>query len=419
MSGEHGWKIGPAAARYLGPMRALLLLVLIAAVPAAAQTAPRLLPSGPPDTLAVSLLTMLPGREVYSLFGHSAIRIRSPARGLDRAYNFGTFDFDQPFFMVRFARGQLDYILDTAPFADELAHYRALGRPMIEQRLALSPAAAEALLRNLDENARPENRAYRYDFFFDNCSTRLLDVVARATAEAGQGRVALAPATERPTFRELLYRNTRGAPAIALGMNLALGTPADRVATAREQTFLPVGLADALDRATVGGRPLVASRDTLFWVPGAGTVPQRTEPVVPALAALLGLAWLAAALRPARFARWGRAADVALFGAVGVMGVVFAFLWLGTDHTVTGPNLNLLWAFPGHLGLAWAARGALSAGWRRYAALAALGGVMAGVVHLAGIQALPAGALVLAAVVALRGGWLALRPAPGSRRAVP
>ncbi len=401
-------------------MRALFLLALLAAAPAAAQTALPVPPARAPDTLAVSLLTMLPGTEVYSLFGHSAIRIRSETRGLDRAYNFGTFDFNQPFFMVRFARGQLDYILDTAPFADELAHYQALGRPMIEQRLALSPAAAEALLRNLDENARPENRAYRYDFFFDNCSTRLLDVVDRATAEAGQGRIALAPATEDPTFRDLLYRNTRGAPAIALGMNLALGTPADRRATAREQTFLPVGLADALDRATVGGQPLVASRDTLFWVPGAGTVPQRPEPVVPVVIGLLGLAWAASAARPARFARLGRVADGLLFGAVGMMGLVVAFLWLGTDHTVTGPNLNLLWAFPGHLGLAWAAaRGALSAGWRRYAALAALGGVLAGVVHLAGLQALPVGALLLAAAVALRAAWLALQPAPGSRPAVP
>ena len=390
-----------------------LLALLLLAGPAAAQAPP------PADTLAVSLLTMLPGTEVYSLFGHSAIRIRSDARGLDRTYNFGTFDFEQPFFLARFARGQLDYILDTAPFADEIAKYQYLGRPVIEQRLALSPAAAAALLAALDENARPENRAYRYDFFFDNCSTRLLDVLDAAAVAADRTPVVLAPASETPTFRELLFRNTRGAPTVAMGMDLALGTPADRVATAREQTFLPVGLAGALDRATVGGRPLVASRDTLFWVPGAGQVPRRTEPVVPAFAVLLGLGWGLAAFRPARFARAGRVADVVLFGAAGTAGIVLAFLWLATDHTVTGPNLNVLWAFPGHLALAWAARRQpLSAPWRVVAALAALGGVAALAAHAAGMQALPVGGLLLAAVVAGRAAWLAAGRPAGPREAV-
>ncbi|HEX8387201.1 MAG TPA: DUF4105 domain-containing protein [Rubricoccaceae bacterium] len=396
-------------------MRALLLLALLTAAPSArAQGLAG--PPSPPDSLAVSLLTMLPGEEVYSLFGHSAIRIRNEAVGLDRTYNFGTFDFEQPFFMARFARGQLDYVLDTAPFADELAKYHFLGRPIIEQRLALSQPAARALLRRLDENARPENRAYRYDFFFDNCSTRLLDAFDGALAEAGEGRVALAPPTGSPTFRELLRTHTRGAPTIATGMDVALGTPADRVATGREQTFLPVGLAAALDRARVDGRPFVVSRDTLFWVDGAGPVPARPEPVVPALVAVLGLAWIAAAFRPGRFERWGRRADVVLFGLSGLMGVVLAFLWLFTDHTVTGPNANLLWAFPGHLALAWAARReGLSLAWRRYAAAAALGGLLAVGVHLAGVQGLPGGALLLAALVAARAARLAAARAPGSR----
>ncbi|HEX8297865.1 MAG TPA: DUF4105 domain-containing protein [Rubricoccaceae bacterium] len=391
-------------------MRLFALLLLAASASAQTPPVPLVPPLGPPsatepaDSLTVSLLTMLPGREVYSLFGHSALRFRSDARGLDRTYNFGTFDFDQPFFMARFARGQLDYILDTAPFADELAKYQFLERPVIEQRLALTPATAERLLANLEENAQPENRAYRYNFLFDNCSTRLLDVIERAASESGQGRVALAPAPAHPTFRELLYQNTRGTPTIAFGMNLAVGTPTDRPATDREQTFLPVGLAAALDRATVGGQPLVASRDTLFWVPGAGSVPERTEPVVPALLALLGLGWVAAALRPARFARLGRVSDAILFGIAGVAGLVVAFLWFATDHTVTGPNLNLLWAFPAHL---WLAFGRPSRGRQIYAAVAAAGAVAALIVHGAGVQTLPVGALALAAVIAVRASLIA------------
>ena len=387
-------------------MRVLALLVVLVSTPAAAQP-----PAEPPaDSLAVSLLTMLPGREVYSLFGHSAIRIRDDARGLDRAYNFGTFDFGQPFFLVRFARGQLDYILDTAPFAAELAHYRALGRPIVEQRLALSPAAAHALYDALERNARPENRAYRYDFFFDNCSTRLLDVIDAATTAAGDGPVVLAPAATHPTFRAMLRPYTRGTPTLAMGMDLGIGLPSDRRATDREQTFLPVGLAGALDRARVGGQPLMASRDTLFWVPGAGEVPARPEPVVPLALAVLGLGWAAAALRPARFARAARVADAVLFGVAGVAGVLVAFLWFGTDHTVTGPNLNLLWAFPAHIGLAVAVgRARVSAGWRRYAAVSAVLALIVPVLHVAGVQGFPTGALLVAVAVAVRAARVATR----------
>lgn len=395
--------------------RALALIAVLAAVPAAAQVPvdvpaeARATEAPSADSLVVSLLTMLPGHKVYSLFGHSAIRIRDDARGLDRAYNFGTFDFSQPFFLVRFLRGQLDYILDTAPFEAELAHYQALGRPIIEQRLDLSPAAARALYEQLEVTARPENRAYRYDFFFNNCSTRLLDGIDQATSAAGDGAVRLAPAGAHPTFRQMLQPYTRGTPTLAMGMDLGIGLPSDRRATGREQAFLPVGLADALDRASVGGRALVASRDTLFWVPGAGEVPDRTEPVVPLSLLLLGLAWAAAALRPDRFARAARIADAVLFGVAGVAGVLVAFLWFGTDHTVTGPNLNLLWAFPAHIGLAVVTgRGRVPATWQVYAAVSAVSALLVPILHVAGVQGFPTGALLLSVAVGVRAARIAL-----------
>src|SRR5690606_14730164 len=111
-----------------------LLTAWLPAVPAAAQRAAAL-----SDSAAVSPRTMLPGEEVYSAFGHSAFRIHDPALGLDRTYNFGTFDFEQPFFVVRFLRGQLDYLRDTAPYDAEVYRYWTLGRPVVEQHLALPP----------------------------------------------------------------------------------------------------------------------------------------------------------------------------------------------------------------------------------------------------------------------------------------
>ena len=146
-------------------MRLVPLLVLLAVGlgPARAQdpASPDLTAGdgvGLSDSVRVSLLTMLPGDEVYSLFGHSAIRIRDAASGLDRTYNYGTFSFDQPFFVLRFLRGSLNYRLDTAPFWAELDHYQTLQRPIIEQTFALSPETAWALYDLLEINALPENR---------------------------------------------------------------------------------------------------------------------------------------------------------------------------------------------------------------------------------------------------------------------
>jgi hypothetical protein len=358
------------------------------------------------DSAQVALLTMEPGREVYSLFGHSAFRISDPSLGLDRTYNFGTFDFAQPFFILRFARGQLDYLLDTAPYEAELAKYAYLERPIIEQRLALSPEAVRALYALLETNALPENRAYRYDFFFDNCSTRLLAALDSALAAAGQPRIEL-PAAQAPgTFRELLAPYLVSVPLLRLGINLGLGLPTDREATAREATFLPLELMRQFDGATVGGRPLVMATDTVVVVPGY-TAPRAAFdwPLV--------LAWLllAAGFTGTALGRWRRRpasralllADVVLFAAVGLAGLILALLWFGTEHQVTGPNLNLLWAWPTHLGAAWRLRrSTMPRGLRIYLLVAALTAFAAVFAAPLLPQALPLPAILLALLVAFR-----------------
>jgi hypothetical protein len=390
--------------------RRLALLLLLAPRLAAAQPAEAL-----SDAAAVSLLTMLPGEEVYSAFGHSAFRVHDPALGLDRTYNFGTFDFAQPFFVVRFLRGQLDYLLDTAPYADELYKYDYLRRPVVEQHLALPPAAVRTLYAMLEENALPENRAYRYDFFYDNCSTRLLVALDRALAAAGEPALTLrAPYTPRP-FRALLQPYLDGDPLLDLGTDLGLGLPADRSATAREATFLPVELMRQVDGATVGARRLVARTDTVVHVPGYR---MHADAFDGPFWGLLGLS--AFGLGATVWGFWknrtanrrGRLADALLFGVAGIAGLIMAFLWLATDHTVTGPNLNLLWAWPTHVGAAWGLRRASLPGWLRayLATAAAVTGLTAaawGVLP----QALPAPALFLALLLTVRA-LVRARPAP-------
>lgn len=382
----------------------LAVLLLLATASASAQDAA--FAPGLSDSTRVSLLTMLPGDEVYSLFGHSALRIEDPASGIDRTYNFGTFDFEQPFFVARFLRGSLDYVLDTAPFWRELDKYRYLRRPIIEQRLALGPEAARALYARLEVNALPANRAYRYDFFWDNCSTRMVDAIDSALVDVGQPMMDLPPTDDPRTFRELLDPYLDGAPAVDLGLHLALGSPGDREATAREETFLPVELAAQFDRATVSGRPLVASRDTLFWVEGAG----RPEVATP-WPLVLGWALLGVGLAGTVFGFWGRWGDVALFSAVGLAGLVFFLLWFATTHDVMGPNWNLLWAWPIHLVAAWAlARRHVGPRWRGYfVAVAAVAGVTAALWWVLP-QELPAAVFPVVLLLGVRAGARVWRP---------
>ena len=384
----------------------LALLALAASTPLRAQEPAADPRFGLSDSATVSLLTMLPGREVYSLFGHSAIRIRDDASGIDRTYNFGTFSFDQPYFVLRFLRGSLDYSLDTAPFRLELDKYQYLRRPIIEQTLDVGPEVVRRMYDNLEVNALPQNRDYRYDFFWDNCSTRLLDTIDAALVDAGRPRMDLPPTTTPQTFRQLLAPYLVGQPLVETGLNLALGSPGDRAATAREEAFLPLRLADQLDRATVAGQPLVARRDTLFWVPGAGLpAPAPRWPLWGGAALLLaGLAATAWGWRRGP-TRTGRAGDVALFGIVGVVGVIVLLLWTATTHDVMGPNGNLLWAWPTHLALAVAlARGSVgaSARWRLYLGIATAATALVVLAWPALPQRLPVPLWPIAALLAIR-----------------
>jgi hypothetical protein len=377
----------------------------------------------------VSLITGLPGDRVHAEFGHSAIRVRDPALGLDRAYNYGTFDFSDPYFVPKFAYGHLRYFLSTASYPAMRRAYRQAGRPLIEQRLNLTLEQRNALFRVLEINARPANRAYRYDFFFDNCSTRVRDALEKALGDA----LAFAPRPAPETsFRRLLDPYVADRPLLDVGFDLALGTPADRVATAREAVFLPEYLMRSFDHATVRAgettRPLVAERDTVFWVSGY----TATERSLPWPGAVLWGAFVAAAAATAWQARRirqggggeagegdGRLAavlDATLLGLTGTAGLVVVFLWFVSEHAVTGPNWNLLWAWPTHLVAAfWMGRPAPSASFRVYLGTAAAAALVLALGWNAWPQDFHWAVRPVVLLLGLRLAWRAARPALGRR----
>lgn len=368
------------------------------------------------DSARVSLISILPGDDLYSLFGHSALRVRDPVSGIDVSYNFGTFDFgDSPFamaeFVTKFTYGDLRYSLTRQDAGPTITWYwQEMGRPAVEQTLALEPAEARELFRRLEINALPENRYYPYDFFFDNCATRLVDVLE---AVLGGSLSFQAPPPGR-SFRRLLDPFLTANPWVDFGMDLGLGSPADRPATAREATFLPRHLMEYVATGTVDrgdGRPhpLVRGTEALTGPTDAAWTPASVLP----WPALLGWALLAAGLgltildtRSGRDSH--RGLDTLLFGVLGLAGLAIVFLWFISLHTVTKMNLNLFWALPTHLALAVAlARG--KAGRRAGLYLAATG-LLAGVL-LVGMpywpQELPGPAVPLLLLIMVRSGWLA------------
>lgn len=374
-----------------------LLLLLAGAGPARAQLS---------DEAQISLITILPGDQVYSLFGHSAVRVYDPVNGFDLAYNYGTFSFDNPLvFVGQFSYGKLDYFLNVVDYPRLVrAYWHGEGRPVIEQVLNLSPAQRDAVFQFLQNNARPEHKYYRYDFFFDNCSTRIRDALETALA----GAVAFAPEPDPAvSFRRLLDPYLVERPFLDVGMDLGLGVPADRVATPREAMFLPRYLMEAFDHATVSieGRTelLVARTDTVAGsAEAAALAPAWPWPSI-LLWGLLALGlWITIGdVRAARTER--RFFDGLLFGAAGVAGLIIVFLWFISLHKVTHGNYNLLWAWPTHVAAAVALVRRSQTPWlRRYLPAAAL--VTAGVL-LAWLflpQALPGAVLPFLLLLAVR-----------------
>ena len=296
------------------------------------------------DAAKASILTCSPGTELYSAFGHTAIRITDLAADppLDRVYNFGTFQFSDGFY-ARFIRGELIYSLSTSTFGGFLDEYIRSGRGVREQELALDEADIARLDAYLVAHAHPDHRDYRYLFLYDNCATRVIKVLKDVYGE----RLLVDCADRRDsTYRDLLRAKLGGIPLTRFGIDLVLGLPVDAPLGRCGDAFLPDHLAVelegmVLDANTMEERPLVRQRRELLpsMLP---TAPDRAGWPVSAAWAVLILCAAETVLGK----RWLRRI---LPLVTGLTGCLLAFLWFGTDHADTRYNLNLLWAFPLHL----------------------------------------------------------------------
>ncbi|MDR1937662.1 MAG: DUF4105 domain-containing protein [Tannerellaceae bacterium] len=300
------------------------------------------------DEACISILTSTPSEEaVFTVYGHTAIRVKDASRGIDAIFNYGIFDFSKSGFIYRFAKGETDYKLAAYGFEHYLAEYRMRGSGVTEQALNLHQDEKQRIWDALLVNLEPHNSVYRYNFFFDNCATRPVAVVEKLV----DGEVAYHHTTQPQTFRRLINQCMRNKPWLVFGCQLALGSPADRIATPHEELFLPLYLEAAFAQATIvdpdgSERPLVSQTQILAEAVPEETPPVYVTPLVCSLALLTFL--LLITIAGWRRKSYSRAVDCILFFLAGAGGAVLFFLAFVSVHPATWPNWSLVWLHPFH-----------------------------------------------------------------------
>ena len=288
--------------------------------------------------IRISLLTCTPGEELYSIFGHSALRITDSSSVTDYVYNYGTFNFDDDGFYVKFIRGKLLYYISIAEFNDFKFEYQSSNRGITEQVLNFSADEKIHISHALIENLKEENKYYKYDFFLDNCTTRLRDMIVAAKHP-------------HPLLTAVMPVNTTfldngGQHWSKLGIDILLGAPTDAVMTSAQQQFLPDNLMKALDSCS--NVSVVKSASPLYDL---ATSPDHPGWFTPALFfSCLLLIFVVMGLSKERAAQMMLARmDGFLFFMTGLLGVLLIFMMTATDHSMTKNNYNILWALPTHL----------------------------------------------------------------------
>jgi len=304
------------------------------------------------DQAEVSVLTFGPGAsELYSAFGHSAIRVNDPVRGIDIAFNYGTFDFDQPNFYLNFARGYLVYKLAVQDSKALLAYYKRNNRSIFEQVLALSKEQKEKVFKFLVNNAKPENANYYYDYFYDNCATKIGDVFVEALGEEFKFNESF---VDEPglTIRELTDRySAEMYPWGKLGIDLCLGLPMDKQLSNLEYLYIPeyVSLAFAIAEVKSDGNwhSVIKNQKDIYKADQSSLPKPFFTPglVFWSIFILISILSILAYRKGSSL----KILDFLIYFLFGFLGLFFLLLWLATDHNAASWNLNLLWAWPTHL----------------------------------------------------------------------
>jgi len=295
--------------------------------------------------IRVSLLTCSPGEEIYSTFGHSALRITDSSSVSDIVFNYGTFNFDEPGFYTKFLRGKLLYYVSTMYFTDFKEEYQSTNRSITEQVLNLNSEEKIALENFLYNNVKEENKYYNYDFFLDNCTTRLRDIIVKYKMNYPPLKPIM-PATT--TFRQAIHNNLQkhGKHWTNLGIDILFGLPSDGVMTTSQTQFLPDNLMITLDSSNQQ-QQLLRSTTTLYSIKSNNNTDTFFTPAITFSVLLLFIIVLSF-INTKSAIIFLNGFDGLLFFLTGALGILFFFLWIGSGHVRLKSNLNLIWAWPTH-----------------------------------------------------------------------
>ena len=298
--------------------------------------------------LSISLLTCTPGTELYSTFGHSALRVVDSSAQTDMIFNYGTFDFEEPGFYKKFILGKLLYFVSVDTFNYFVEQYEYEQRGIIEQTLNLSCQEKQHLLAALYENAKEENKYYKYDFTYDNCTTRIRDIVARYCNDSLTTKNILPH--KDISFRNLIheYLDNGGQFWSKLGIDILLGSPLDKKINNDEAMFLPDYLLKGFDSSYTGNKKLVADKKTILAKGFQTSEKSFFTPVIVFGILFLMILFLSFA-KSKGTKTFFSIFDVVFFFLCGALGLWLLFMWFGTDHITCKNNYNLLWALPTHL----------------------------------------------------------------------
>ena len=306
----------------------------------------------PGEELSISLLTMGPGEHPFTKFGHTAIWVHDTQQNRDEVYNYGTFSFDAPTALLDSVAGKLPYWLSEQSFRGTLHAYQDQGRSLVASELELTPAQRSELYAALRDNVRPEHRYYRYDYFRDNCTTRVRDLIDRAVS-GGVRAASRQPASL--SYREHMLRLVADAPELYVGLDVAVGRQADVPLSTWEEAFLPEKLHDLLAaaRVTQGGQSLPLIRSERVLLSGQVPAPRGMPPSFASRYAGLGLALggalglLGLAAQRSRLARVVLGLVYFVLGlGLGLLGCALCYLTFFSAHSAAASNYNVLLAPP-------------------------------------------------------------------------
>lgn len=301
------------------------------------------------DSAKISLLTASPwDGEVYAYYGHSAIWVKDDSTGLDVVFNYGYFDTSKPNFMWHFARGETDYIMGATSMSQFLSEYGQKGQQVVEQELNLTLEEKQNFFDALYINSLPENRGYRYNYFFDNCATRPRDMIEKYA----NGSIQYPPTAKEQSFRDLLYECLAPYPWNKFGIDLVIGSDADKTIDVRQKMFLPAYLMNSVEKATLVksdtlSYPLI--KNTQILLPGDNQPKRIGElgwftPIIAAFVLLI-VTIIVSVIQIVKLNKTilPRIYDTIIFAIAGVGGVIIFFLMFFSVHPATNPNWNFVW----------------------------------------------------------------------------